>query len=512
MAQALAELELPAPVQICVVADGVQGMERQQSARPEQATLLGPCRVIPQECEQIGVSLIDVVAPAPGTPQTARLAEQIVGEINAPSADAFIAYRGYKRWAQTYEPIRLERADEGIDLLPPRCVTLITGGLGGVGMLLAEYLAERHQARLVLVGRSSFPAREEWEGWLTAHDAEDITSRKIRRLQALEGRGAEVMTAHADVARPEQLQAVVSQAISRFGCLDGVIHAAGAAGEQSVKLLTAITPADCELQFHAKAHGLYALENVLRAHPPRFCMLFSSNAAVLGGLGSVAYSAANLFMDAFAQARDGREGTRWISVNWDGWLLEEQGRLAASFQTSLDQYAMTPRESGEAFARILANPSFNQVIVSTGDLASRLELWVKARGGALAEQTPSAPHPRPALGVAYAPPRNELEQKIVEVWQSLLGVEQLGVNDNFFDLGGNSLLSLKVVARLKKELGIELPVVAIFEGPTVSALAEVIGRNGNLAPAYKESHRRGERRRERQRRTGTNSKAQNQPK
>ena len=84
----------------------------------------------------------------------------------------------------------------------------------------------------------------------------------------------------------------------------------------------------------------------------------------------------------------------------------------------------------------------------------------------------------------------------MNVWQELLGIESLGIDDNFFDLGGNSLIGLKVIGRLKKELSIDISVVTLFEGPTVRALAAAISQNGNQ-PTYKESRSRGDRRRER---------------
>jgi hypothetical protein len=74
------------------------------------------------------------------------------------------------------------------------------------------------------------------------------------------------------------------------------------------------------------------------------------------------------------------------------------------------------------------------------------------------------------------------------------------VHDNFFELGGNSLIGLKVISGLKRELNIDIPIVALFEGPTVSALAKVIGRDRNEKPVFEEGRTRGERRREKRQR------------
>jgi acyl carrier protein len=165
----------------------------------------------------------------------------------------------------------------------------------------------------------------------------------------------------------------------------------------------------------------------------------------------------------------------------------------------MDQFAMTPSESVEAFRRLVCGAPAGQMIVATGDLQARLELWIGREPGApSAADTIEAPqHPRPTLGIAYAPPTNDLEHTIAATWQELLGVAQVGIHDNFFELGGNSLIGLKVIARLKKALGMEIPIVALFEGPTVAALAQLIGQDQREEPSYEQRRGRGERRKER---------------
>ena len=79
-------------------------------------------------------------------------------------------------------------------------------------------------------------------------------------------------------------------------------------------------------------------------------------------------------MDAFATAQSRNAGQRWISADWDGWPTEETSAGTMRFQTSLDRLAMTRAECEQAFERVLAQPS-PHVVVSSADLAARLELW-----------------------------------------------------------------------------------------------------------------------------------------
>ena len=116
-------------------------------------------------------------------------------------------------------------------------VYLITGGLGRIGLVLAEYLARTVRAKLILIGRSAFPGRDKWEQWLATHGEDDRVSRRIRKVQAIEELGAEVLIISADVANEEQMQAVITQAYERFGTIHGVIHSAGIVGEQSKRTI-----------------------------------------------------------------------------------------------------------------------------------------------------------------------------------------------------------------------------------------------------------------------------------
>ncbi|HSL81321.1 MAG TPA: phosphopantetheine-binding protein, partial [Thermoanaerobaculia bacterium] len=77
--------------------------------------------------------------------------------------------------------------------------------------------------------------------------------------------------------------------------------------------------------------------------------------------------------------------------------------------------------------------------------------------------------------IAYVAPRTPLEEEIAALWRELLGVEGLGVEDDFFDLGGHSLLATRILARLGDDFGVDVPLQALFEAPTVAGLAESLG-------------------------------------
>jgi acyl carrier protein len=144
----------------------------------------------------------------------------------------------------------------------------------------------------------------------------------------------------------------------------------------------------------------------------------------------------------------------------------------------MEQYTMTLDESTEAFRRVATLASGGQVVVSTGDLPARYNLWIKRDSlkalSAVEQAGKQALHPRPSISNAYVNPRNETEQKIAELWQEVLGIERIGVRDSFFDLGGHSLLATRLVGRLGNAFQTDVPLGKFFENPTIEGLAENI--------------------------------------
>jgi acyl transferase domain-containing protein len=475
LAQAFAKLNISNPIKIDIICNNLHQVSGEEEFSPEKSTLLAFCKVIPQESPNISCHSIDIVPPRPESKEELRLIDRLVTEMEADSPDMVIAYRANRRWVQCFEPLQLERCDRPVRPLRVNGVYLITGGLGGVGLLLAEYLARTLQAKLVLTGRSFFPQRSEWAQWIASHRDDDEISFKIQRLQAMEEAGAEVVVANIDITDEDRMNDLVTSTLRRFGALHGVLHAAGVTSGPSVfKPFTEIGAAETESQFQPKGYGLYVLERVLQNIEIDFCLLFSSNASVLGGLGLVAYSAANAFMDAFALSRHIAHHAPWISATWDAW--PEETKRYAGYQTSIDQYTMTAEESIDAFSRLVTSAPEGQLVVSTGDLFGRLDLWISRRGSRIDPQSTdeSATHPRPDIGSLYVAPRNDIERTIADIWQQILGLELVGIHDDFFSLGGQSLLATKLTGRLSGAFQVELPIRKFFQSPTVAGLAQAI--------------------------------------
>ena len=138
---------------------------------------------------------------------------------------------------------------------------------------------------------------------------------------------------------------------------------------------------------------------------------------------------------------------------------------------------ISPQEGAEAFDRALA-AGMTQVVVFTMDmLPAMLNQLMRKRKAKDPTQTDAE-----AVGVVAEAdgegegmPGNEIERVICKSWKTVLGVKQVALNDNFFELGGDSLTAIQAMARIKAELRVEIPMVAFYEAPTVSLLAQRIG-------------------------------------
>jgi amino acid adenylation domain-containing protein len=479
LAQALGAQPPGRPVRLCIISNAMQSIAGEPLLVPEKALLLGPCQVIPQEYPHISCQSIDVAAPLPAGPAAQLLLGQLLAELAAPPADMIVAYRGRDRWLPGFEAARLA-PPAGPAPLREQGVYMITGGLGGMGLALAEHLARTVRARLVLVGRSALPPREHWPQWLADHP-DDPAGRKLRAILAIEALGATVLPLSADVADPAQVRAVVAQARTQFGALHGVIHAAGVPGGGMIQLKQ---PGAAEPALAAKVAGTRALAAALADQPLDFLALCSSLAALAGGFGRADYCAANAFLDAFAHAAPLH--TRVFAINWDAW--QEAGMAAESALLTDHARAglgagLRSAEGAEVFARILAQPGPAQIIVSTRDLAARL---AELRRPPQPPATPPADQPpagQPRTHSAYQAPRTPLEAQIAAVWQRVLGIDPLGVDDNFFELGGHSLLAVQLLSQLQTECGLVVQLPTLFAAPTVAALAAQLAHAAPAAPA-----------------------------
>ncbi|MEU6189642.1 SDR family NAD(P)-dependent oxidoreductase [Nocardia sp. NPDC047038] len=493
LARALGSRPRHHPVRLVVATAGTQDVLGDDLAHPEYATVLAAVKVLPREYPWLACTAVD--AQARGFDPD-EFAGYLVAELACAAESAIVAYRGRRRFQPDHLRCPLPAADIP---WPPRRdgVYLICGGLGGIGTHIAEFLG-RLPARVVLLRRRAFPEVEQWSRYLREHAEDDPDAIAIRRLRAITDAGGDVLVVRADLTDAAAVRAAVDAAERRFGPITGVVHAAGVPDLGG--MVQRRTHADTTAAIAAKVQGTAVLDAVLGDRALDFFVLCSSLGTVLHKLkfGEIGYVAGNEYLQAFAAARSARRAGHTVAIAWTDW--QHSGMWAAAQRRLARRYrvddrtppgaeppvrpsddllgALTPEQGVEVLRRVLDHRLGPQILVSTRDLGDLLDrhrdFSTGDHLGTVSRLSMAGGHRRDRLHASYAAPASETERTLARWYAELLGYDRIGRDDDFFALGGDSLVALRLLAMVRGELGAEVSVAELFERPTVAGLGAAV--------------------------------------
>ncbi|MCP4699680.1 MAG: SDR family NAD(P)-dependent oxidoreductase, partial [Gammaproteobacteria bacterium] len=337
LAQALAGGEKD--VHLFVVSSNTQPVLEDDVPAYGKIPLLGLLKTISLEMPRLACRHLDFrLDDSPE--RTATHGMQILQELQVLQGEAEIAYRGDVRRVP-----RLKKADLSLpkQAAPPfktGGIYLISGGLGGIGVEIAEYLLRHFQARLLLLGRTRLPERSEWPERLSQGGGE-----KIKAYQRLEQAGGEILYRSTDICDPARLQAILKETERHWqGELDGIIHLAGVFRNCPLVRETRET---LSAVLRPKVSGTQALYQLLQTRPRAVFITFSSAGGFFGGAETGAYSAACAFQDAFSQYLSHKHPRRIYCFAWSMW--DETGMARDSQAKDLfraNGYHIIPPDAG----------------------------------------------------------------------------------------------------------------------------------------------------------------------
>ncbi|WP_078973657.1 type I polyketide synthase [Streptomyces sp. MMG1533] len=441
-----------APRLFVVVRGSQAAGESTRVTHPEQALAWGFGLAVAQEHPELSTTLVDL-PPADGV-------DALWTQLRHADDERLVALRDEGRLVPRLTRTRPD--DGGHGGITSDGVYLVTGGLGGLGRVVAERLAGRGARRLALLSRGT--PDEDTASW----------------IRELEERGTTVHLARADVADRDGLAAALDAVRRVAGPVAAVVHAAGVLDDATVANLTD--------------------ERVLRVLAPKVLgtalltelipeadnlVLFASAAGLLGSAGQSPYSAANAFLDAWAHHLS-RTGRRALSLDWGAWagvgMVAASGTRAARTSRS-GLVAFSPQEGGELFDRVLA----------TG----RRQLAPLALDRELLALDPDAARTRPILADLVGPPAptdgsddlvrsvfaattdQERTEKLevyvrARVGQVTGGALDVSATTALKELGLDSLMLVRLRNAFARELGAELPAAAVFSATDIRGLARAL--------------------------------------
>ncbi|MGH3695316.1 MAG: SDR family NAD(P)-dependent oxidoreductase [Pseudonocardiaceae bacterium] len=433
-------------IELCVVTGGACAITGGERLTPRSALAIAASRTLALELPQISTKIIDIdPAETEGADRT-RLVRGLLADFMRRDGASLVGHRMGHRWLQHFEPLTDSELPE-----PPLReggVYVLTGGLGNIGLRIAEYLAREYRARLVLLGRSA--------------SEQQVPA-------ALRGLGGEIVVRRVDVADRPRVKEILQETVQRFGAIHGLVHAAGVLDRGST--VQFLDRENITQAMRAKVVGTCALFDALRdiGATPDFVTLFSSMASLFGAPGEACYAAANSFLDAFAgyASRDLEIPT--VSINWSWW-----SRLDVADDVEPNQSHTTTGTSSDAvfvaFRSCLAAAPLGRVVVSTIPPDELFHMvFAEATPASAVRDTGTAPQ-----AVDLVASETSLERDIAAIWEETLGVAGVGLNDNFLKLGGDSMLALQVVQRCKDRLNLSVTVQQLLTTRTITGLAQAL--------------------------------------
>lgn len=474
LVQALTGRNREQEVTILIVGNEIFSVMGTENIYPAKATAVGPCRVIPLEYTTFSLRILDILLSDFQSSSDMRLfCKQIIIDALFTKKDVnenMIAHRGPFRWTQVFRPLELIQKSQ--PKLKDKGVYFFTGGLGGIGLTLAKYIAKTIQKpTFIMLTHTLFPEQKDWQTWLKTHEQSDVISKKIIQLMEIKNLGAEINIFKENIENFNEVAALIKHIHKNIGTINGVVHAAGVSGGGLVQLKTVEF---AETVLHPKVEGTYVLTHLLKEEPLDFFLLCSSVITAINKLGQIDYTAANACLDAFIHTEVFKNKSHWMSLNWNTWRevgMAVESPNAMSW-THLDEMnTISPDEGVDVFISMISN-HYKQAIVSTLDINTlrMMDNEKKSEGAErlIKRENILEGHEN------YMGASNPTEHELVKIWQTILGIEGIGVEDDFIELGGHSLMMLRLLSQCEKQFQVKINLQTLYENKTIKDLAKKI--------------------------------------
>lgn len=493
LVRALVQYGFEQDMKLLLVSREVHILRPEENIIPENATFFGLSKVIHLELPGIFCKGVDIDRDTP--------AQAIFNELCSMHTDRQVAYRNHKRYIESFTAFDLEDLEDRPVKVEAGSVYLITGGMGGIGLVLARYLARKAPIKLILIGRTDLPPREEWEEPARSQAYSDKISKCIRTIKEIEGSGASVEYYCSDISDYDRMKTILEEVRQRFGNIRGVFHCAGVPGggvliRRSLKQIHEV--------FDPKIFGTWVLDRLIPAEHLDFFVLFSSGQSILSEPGNGDYTAANAYMDAFAEYRN-MQGKTALAIDWVSW--KETGMSVVHgfnrdtiFKALSDREALAALEKAmsKKISRLLigqfnSNPEFFYMLNwATFKLPDSIEKYVSAHKGKTEKKKAIADdHAVIELKGKAAGEITEVERRVARIYYQVLGLEEINVNDSFFELGGDSIMLNYMYSLLQEEFPNRIKLIDVFTYTSIASMSEFINR-GEPKKTSKKKERDGE--------------------
>lgn len=486
--KALMNQDISQRINLILVAEYVNevtGLE--EIINSEKSTLFGLGKVIGKEYANLRCKCIDIDGDIN--------IETLIAESAIDPYPTSVAYRNGKRYIEEFRRFDLTTIPNQEISIKNDGVYIITGGTGGIGLEIGRFLASNTKVNLAFINRSKFPERTEWDEIQRNGDKPKL-SKQIEMIGKIEANGSKVWCYTADVSAMSQILPVFDELRQRFHRINGLIHSAGVAGDG---FIFKKSDADFEQVLSPKVQGTWLLNQITAQDALDFFIMFSSVTTLSGIPGQGDYTSANAFLDSFAAYRK-RQSGKTLTINWAGW--KETG-MSYDYDVNTDAFfkILSTATAITAFEKVF-HKNINRVYIGRINLNHPGFQDPHSIAIQLSAEISADIHQNAKIGVSKfkdfggkVQPKgkkygdySETEIKLTQIFGEMLGHQTIDIQDNFYELGADSLFVMKIVNSIQKNMGIELGVSTVFKYATITELAQYLdensGRSGKNGTDY----------------------------
>ena len=474
LSKAIGDVVVDHSVCLNVLTQGVADIDPAVKPQPANHCFLGAAAVIQKEYRTIQTKVIDLGGNVSSALTQPMLGQLLVSQLH----ESLLALDRGNWWKQNYDRVSL--AADTATRIQNGSTIVCTGGLGGLSRNMALQLAGQFEdLKVVLLARNVLPPEGKWDQILAEPAETQAASELQQRIvdyRQLKSR-CDVSVVQCDVSDRQQLVAALQQCNKRFGKIDLLLHTAGVLNDGVVATKTW---EQLEPVLAAKSLAADVCCQYIRQTPDAIGSLvfYSSIASDIGLFGQFAYSAANNYLDGLCRQMKHQPagGTRVLSVNWPafrdvGMAVRSQVDLSsdAALQREIAENSFTVVEGTKALIDIVNNPIHARVVLSKQPFSTRLQAALEdGRSVALSLQSDDG------VG-AISDGSANVEDLMLEIWRQQFGNEQLTLDDDYFELGGDSLMAVGMIAQVEKVFGKMVPISHLINSPTPRKLIRKLG-------------------------------------
>ena len=474
LSKAIGEVVVDHAVTVNILTHGVADIDPAVKPKPANHCFLGAAAVIQKEYRTIHTKVIDMGGNVSSALTQPMLDKLLVSQIHEP----LLALDRGSWWKQDYDQVSLPAGS--ISPIQNGSTIVCTGGLGGLARNMALQLAGQFEnLKVVLLARNVLPPEDQWDqildGPAETQSPTELQQRitDYRQLDSL----CDVSVVQCDVSDSQQLVAALQQCNERYGKIDLLLHTAGVLndGVVATKTWEQLEPVLAAKSFAADVCCQY-----VRQSPDAVgsLVLFSSIASDVGLFGQFAYSAANNYLDGLCRQmkHESTGSAKVLSVNWPafrdvGMAVRSQVDLSAdaALQREIAENSFTVAEGTEALIDIVNNPIHTRVVLSKQPFSSRLKTALEDGRSVTLDLQSDAEATTSSDGSA------SVEDLMLGIWRQQFGNEELTLDENYFELGGDSLMAVGMIAQVEKVFGKMVPISHLINSPTPRKLIRKLG-------------------------------------